>query len=159
MGKRTKALERLMTNHNNSMKRAIRWARNHGAEFDELDIKRIERNTHVKFCIYHANDTIECGCHFADEGTLDKMWSMYSEEDWEFKVQNCRIAEFLNHVKNHQSIGKSRVANNIIIDTDISNQFTMEKRLRHDYFDHFEYTHIKLTFHIYHIKEDYLGEE
>ena len=157
MGKRTKALERLMTNHITSMKQVLRWASNRGAEIDKYDIARTERNTHVKFCIYHANDTIEMGPNFTDPE--DKMWSLYSEEDWEFKVQNCRVAEFLNHVKNHQSIGKSRVANNIIIDTDISNQFTMEKRLRHDYFDHFEYTHIKLTFHIYHIKEDYLGEE
>lgn len=152
MGKRTKALERLMQNHVDSMKRALRWARNHGAEVDEHELVHVARNTNIRFHIYHANDMIEMGRGYKDPE--DKMWSMYSEEDHSFKVANEKVAEFLNHVRNHESIGKGRKTPKIVIDTDISNQFIMHKRLRLDMFDSYEYMYITLTFHIYHIEED-----
>jgi len=151
MGKRTRALEKLMEAHNNAMKRALRWARNHGAEVDKYDIERVGRNTHVKFCIYHANDTIEVGSLFADKE--DNMWSMYSEEDFTFKVHNENVSMFLKHVSNHRSIGKGRIDPKIEIDTDVGNQYVMHKRLEIGGFNDYSYTNIRLTFHIYHIKE------
>jgi hypothetical protein len=152
MGKLSKEFKALLANHQKGMKLVILWLRTYGANIDKYDRRNIIENTNIRIHMYHANDTIECGPCFKDEER--KMFSIYSEQEISFKVPNTLIGSFLNAVHSHQPIGKYLIENNIVIDTDVSNSYTMNERISFSMFNNFAECEFRLRFKIYHLKEE-----
>lgn len=97
--------------------------------------------------IVHANNYIECGPH--DEDPNDVLYYIWTQEDYEFSVPFGKLQGMLKALKANQSLSKSRIGKNIVIKTDITNQFIMEKRIRCEDYALDKVT-LRIEFRIYH---------
>ena len=112
----------------------------------------ILQTTKLDICIRHDNDYIEIGPHISDPD--GKMFHVYTTQTVAFDVPCEKLSDFMKTVKQHQSIGKKRIAPNIEIRTDVTNQFTMQKHIFTNDYD-WDKMEIRLEFRIYHeFKED-----
>jgi len=107
------------------MGKVVRW-------LEDLGIKiyhkpHILNTTRFNIHIRHSNDYVEMGPLDADpEG---EMFYCYTSQIVEFNVPYEIITKVGQALKNHRGIGEERIAGNIDIATDVTNQFTMQRHM------------------------------
>jgi hypothetical protein len=88
--------------------------------------------------------------HVAEEDPDNTMYYVWTEEEYQFKVPFDKLQHMIETLKDHQGIGKNRIGSNIVIQTSVTNQFAMHKRLSLTDYDGVEHVTLKLEFRIYH---------
>jgi hypothetical protein len=107
----------------------------------------ILQDTKLNIHIRHDNDYVEMGPLENDpEG---KMFHVYTAQNVEFDVPCDKLSSVMQAIKLHRSIGQKRIADNVRIETDVCNQYTMQKHIfANDY--SWEKIRLNLEFRVYH---------
>jgi len=138
-------LQQMYDRHSIGMVKIVGW-------LEELGIKifhktHILQNTQLDLHIRHDNDYVEMGPFTEDP--YGELWHVYTAQLVDFDVPCDLLPKVMQAVKGHQSIGEKRIANNICIHTDVTNQFTMQKHIFADDYN-WEKVNISLEFRVYH---------
>ena len=138
-------LQQMYDLHLLGMTKVIDWLEGQGIAISYRT--SILQSTQLDICIRHDNDYIEIGPNTPDPD--GKMFHVYTPQTVAFDVPCEKLSSLMKAVKQHQIIGKKRIAPNIEICTDVTNQYTMQKHIfANDY--SWDKVEITLEFHIYH---------
>jgi hypothetical protein len=77
--------------------------------------------------IRHANNYVDMGP--LDDDPEGEMFYCYTSQTVEFDVPFDIMGKVGQALKNNQSIGKERIADNIEVDTDVTNQYIMQEHI------------------------------
>lgn len=138
-------LRNLAWEHSHAMIEVVKWLEALGIVINYKS--HILETTAIDIHTRHANDYVELGSGFKDpEG---KMFYCFTSQTVEFSVPYEILTSVMVAMKNHRDMGKQRIAENIEIDTDVGNQFTMQKHMLADDWN-WEKCTMKIKFHIHH---------
>jgi len=119
------SINKAILSHCDGMQKIMDFLKEHGADH-WWDNYRLRKG--LELHVRHANDYIEMGA--LDEDPDDVLYYIWTQEDFDFKVPFHRLQDMLKALKDNQGMSKNRIADNIKIETYVTNQFTMEKRIR-----------------------------
>jgi hypothetical protein len=106
----------------------VRWIEDLGVVIHHKP--HILQTTSFDIHVRHTNDYVEMGPLYDDpEG---EMFYCYTSQTVQFDVPYEIMTKVGQALKNNQSIGEERIANNIEIATDVTNQFIMEDHVHLD---------------------------
>ena len=138
-------LKIMYSHHRAGMVKVLDWLEKQGIVLFYRD--NIIGSTVLDLHIRHDNDYIEMGPNTDDPDGV--MFHVYTKQNVKFDVPLDKLSHLMKAVKEHQSIGKKRIAPHISIETDVGNQFIMQKHIfANDY--SWEKVEISLEFRIYH---------
>jgi len=97
--------------------------------------------------IRHSNDYVESGP--LDHDPKGEMFYCYTSQTVKFDVPYSIMSKVGQALKDNQSIGEERIASNIEIATDVTNQYIMEDRVHHNDWN-WEKCEFSIEFRVYH---------
>jgi len=150
MTKLPPTIEEIYEEHRRGMTKVVKWLENMGIVI--FSSRHILLSTCLDIHIRHDNDYIEMGPHTPDpEGV---MFHVYTSQDVRFDVSCSKLSKVMRACKDHHFTGKKRIAKNVLLHTDVTNQFTMQKHLFANDFN-WKKVELSLEFRVHHeFKED-----
>jgi hypothetical protein len=145
MTKLPKGMQKMYDRHRLGMTKAVEFLEDLGIVIYHQT--HILEDTKLNIHIRHDNDYVEMGPLENDpEG---EMFHVYTAQNVEFSVPCEKLSSVMQAIKEHRSIGQKRIADNVRIETDVCNQFTMQRHIfANDY--NWEKVEIRLEFRVYH---------
>jgi hypothetical protein len=144
-----KSIEEIMEGHMKGMQKVHEFLAEHGADHWH-DKYRCYHGIDIQ--VHHANEYIECGPH--DEDPDDILYYVYTAETYAFKVPFSKLQGMLKALKEMQGLSHTRIADDVRVETDITNQFIMEKRIHCDDYG-LEKLTLRIEFWVYHHTPDW----
>jgi hypothetical protein len=132
------ALRHTYNKHFLGMTKAVQWLEDNGIVIWHK--RHILRSTQLNLHIRHDNDYIEVGPLTNDPN--GEMFHCYTSQLVEFDVPCELLPKIMLAVKNHQGISSKRIADNITIETDVTNQFIMQN---HIYANDYSWKKVKIS--------------